>query len=144
MSKDRQRKELRLAELYKLDPAEAILNLKVVDPAMGSGHFLVSLVDYLAERVTTLMIEAKHEVTWTDYVSPLVGRLADVWAKIRAEADKHGWLIRDDQLSDKNLIKRFILKRCVYGVDKKSHGSRARQGVVMAAYLHRGSAALIP
>src|SRR5579859_2060440 len=118
LSKDRQRKELRLAELYKLDPAEAVLNLKVVDPAMGSGHFLVSLVDYLAERVITLMIEAQHEVAWANYVSPLVGRLADIWAKIRAEADKHGWLIRDDQLSDKNLIKRFILKRCVYGVDK--------------------------
>ena len=118
LAKDRQRKELRLAELYKLDPAEAVLSLKVVDPAMGSGHFLVSLVDYLAERVTTLMIEAQHEVTWAEYVSPLVRRLADVWAKIRAEADKHGWLIRDDQLSDKNLIKRFILKRCVYGVDK--------------------------
>ncbi|MGH6672994.1 MAG: hypothetical protein ACRECV_13610 [Xanthobacteraceae bacterium] len=118
LAKDRQRKELRLAELFKLDPAEAIFNLKVVDPAMGSGHFLVSLVDYLAERVTTLMIEAQHEVTWADYVSPLVARLADGWAKSRAEADKHGRLIRDDQHSDKNLIKRFILKRCVYGVDK--------------------------
>jgi hypothetical protein len=66
LSKDRQRKEVRLAELYKLDPAEAVLNLKVVDPAMGSGHFLVSLVDYLAERVITLMIEAQHEVAWVD------------------------------------------------------------------------------
>ena len=32
------------------DPA-AILALKIVDPATGSGHFLVSLVDYLADRV---------------------------------------------------------------------------------------------
>ena len=31
---------------------------------------------------------------------------------------KHGWLVRDDQLADRNLIKRFVLKRCVYGVDK--------------------------
>ena len=58
---------------------------------MGSGHFLVSLVDYLAEQVATLMGEAQHEVTWADYVSPLVRRLADVWARIRAEAEKHGW-----------------------------------------------------
>jgi hypothetical protein len=94
LAKDRQRKELRLAELYKLDPAEAVLNLRVVDPAMGSGHFLVSLVDYLAERVTTLTIEAQHEAAWADYVSPLAVRLNDVRGKIRAEADKHGWLIR--------------------------------------------------
>ena len=26
--------------------------------------------------------------------------------------------MRDDQLADKNLIKRFVLKRCLYGVDK--------------------------
>ena len=104
--------------MHSLDPAEAVLNLKVVDPAMGSGHFLVSLVDYLAEHVTTLMGEAHHAVAWADYVSPLVRRLADVWARIRAEAETHGWTIRDDQLADKNLIKRFVLKRCVYGVDK--------------------------
>ena len=115
---DRRRTELRLEELHSLDPAEAVLNLKVVDPAMGSGHFLVSLVDYLAEHVTTLMGEAHHAVAWADYVSPMVRRLADVWARIRAEAETHGWLVRDDQLADKNLIKRFVLKRCVYGVDK--------------------------
>jgi hypothetical protein len=118
LSKDRRRIDVRLDELHKLDPAEAVLNLKIVDPAMGSGHFLVSLVDYLADRVATLMLDARHEVTWADYVSPLVRRLADVWAKISAEAEKHGWLIRDDQLADKNLIKRFVLKRCIYGVDK--------------------------
>ena len=26
--------------------------------------------------------------------------------------------MRDEQLTDKNLVKRFVLKRCVYGVDK--------------------------
>jgi hypothetical protein len=31
--------------LDKLDPASAILELKICDPAMGSGHFLVALVD---------------------------------------------------------------------------------------------------
>jgi hypothetical protein len=115
---DRRVKEVRLAELRDIDPAQEILKLKIVDPAMGSGHFLVSLVDYLAERVTTAMGEAHETVDWGEYVSPLVGRLAAVWAKIRAEADAHGWTIRDEQLADKNLVKRFVLKRCVYGVDK--------------------------
>jgi len=41
----------RLRALQALDPAEQILDLKVCDPAMGSGHFLVSLVDYLADQV---------------------------------------------------------------------------------------------
>ena len=30
---------------------EAVLDLKVLDPAMGSGHFLVEATDYLAQRI---------------------------------------------------------------------------------------------
>lgn len=42
----------RLGELVALDPAVAILELRVCDPAMGSGHFPVSIVDYLAAAVS--------------------------------------------------------------------------------------------
>ncbi|WP_409721739.1 Eco57I restriction-modification methylase domain-containing protein [Pseudorhodoplanes sp.] len=118
LASDKQRVELRLQALRKIDPAERILDLKIVDPAMGSGHFLVSLVDYLAEAVTAAMGEASEAVTWGDYVSPLDNRLNDIRKRIRAEADAHKWVVRDDQLVNKNLIKRTILKRCVYGVDK--------------------------
>ena len=38
----------RIATLERLDPAEQTLELRICDPAMGSGHFLVGLVDYLA------------------------------------------------------------------------------------------------
>ena len=38
----------RHAELLQMDPAEAVLDLKVLDPAMGSGHFLVTAVDFLS------------------------------------------------------------------------------------------------
>src|SRR5439155_9973097 len=34
------------------------------------------------------------------------------------EATAHSWAVREEQLVDKNLVKRFVLKRCVYGVDK--------------------------
>ncbi len=115
---DKERVEVRLQMLQEIDPAERILDLKIVDPAMGSGHFLVSLVDYLAEAVTAAMGEAKEAVTWGDYASPLDKRLNDIRKRIRAEADTHRWVVRDDQLVNKNLIKRTILKRCVYGVDK--------------------------
>ena len=32
---------------------EEILRLKVLDPAMGSGHFLVGAIDYLALQLAT-------------------------------------------------------------------------------------------
>ena len=45
----------RRAELERLDPAEAVLELTVLDPAMGSGHFLVTAVDYLSDYVAEMV-----------------------------------------------------------------------------------------
>ena len=109
----------RLAELAAIDPAEKILELKICDPAMGSGHFLVSLIDYLARRVFTAAGEATAAAEWAkDYVSPLLARLEAIRTRIAAEARASKWTIRPEQLTDQNLIKRMVLKRCVYGVDK--------------------------
>ena len=42
-----------LAPLCKDKTVDEILSLKVLDPATGSGHFLVGVVDYLAEELIT-------------------------------------------------------------------------------------------
>ncbi len=119
LGNDRRAVPLRLAELEAIDPAERILDLKICDPAMGSGHFLVSLIDYLARRVFTAMAEAALAVTWSQaYVSPLQARLAEIRRRISAEAEAQKWTIRPEQLNDQNLVKRMVLKRCVFGVDK--------------------------
>ena len=55
LKSDRRPKDDRLAELQKLDPAEAVLGLKVLDPAMGSGHFLVTAVDFLSDYIAELI-----------------------------------------------------------------------------------------
>lgn len=109
-----------MRRLRDIDPAEAILELKVCDPAMGSGHFLVSLVDYLADSVVEAISETVSLVDWTEqpYISPLVDRIAKIREKIESNADKNNWSVDSDQLDDWNIIRRIILKRCVYGVDK--------------------------
>ena len=65
----------RPAELRRLDPAERLLELKICDPAMGSGHFLVSLADWLADRVLVEMTEAAALAE--GYVSPLAARIEE-------------------------------------------------------------------
>lgn len=49
----------------KCDNYEQILELNVLDPAMGSGHFLVGVVDFLAEQIlyhpTTPLLEEGEE-----------------------------------------------------------------------------------
>ena len=70
---------IRRAELENLDPAEALLELKVLDPAMGSGHFLVTAVDFLSERIADLINSVPITPEWLDgdYTSPLVKRVGD-------------------------------------------------------------------
>ena len=106
----------RIGQLKRADPAEKLLELKVCDPAMGSGHFLVNLVDYLADRVITAMAEAEASVD--DYISPLTERINVIRNTIIDNAEKRGWTIDTEQLDDRHIVRRMVLKRCVYGVDK--------------------------
>ena len=109
-------RERAIARLAQHDPAERLLDLKVCDPAMGSGHFLVNLVDYLADRVIAAMAEAEAEVE--GYVSPLADRIETIRERIAANAAERRWVIDLDRLDDRHIVRRMVLKRCVYGVDK--------------------------
>jgi hypothetical protein len=118
LAKNSQPESYRLGALKRVDPAEKLLELKICDPAMGSGHFLVSLVDYLADQVIASMAEAEAAVTWGDYVSPLSDRIDSIRSTILGNAEERGWTIDPAQLDDRHIIRRMVLKRCVYGVDK--------------------------
>lgn len=104
------------ADLSALDPAMSLLSLRIVDPAMGSGHFLVSLVDWLSDKVLTAIGEAENLVDG-GYASPLVARIVELREGIVANAREHGWPIVEEQLDDRHIVRRMVLKRCVHGVD---------------------------
>lgn len=110
----------KIGQLKRLDPATALLDLKICDPAMGSGHFLVSLVDFMADQVIAAMAEAELDVPeeWGDYISPLGERIDTIRNTILANADERDWTIDEEQLDDRHIIRRMVLKRCIYGVDK--------------------------
>ncbi len=115
--------------LDRLDPASAILELKFCDPAMGSGHFLVALVDDLAGRVLEAADTAAQRIAsqpWAahlaergqPWVSPLVARTAAIRAAIRQNATARHWVVTDAQLDDRHIVRRMILKKTIFGVDK--------------------------
>jgi len=108
----------RLGLLQNYDPAEKLLELKICDPAMGSGHFLVALVDYLAVQVIAAMAEAEEMVGWGHYTSPLATRIETIRRTIMGNAEERGWVCNPEQLDDRHIIRRMVLKRCIYGVDK--------------------------
>ena len=86
------------------DPAAALLELKILDPAMGSGHFLITALDWLTDQLATLVNREWDEAD-PGYVSPIRARL---------------WELQEEHpdLSDETLLQRMTLKRCLYGVDK--------------------------
>ncbi len=53
-----------------------------------------------------------------DYVSPLEGRIGAIRATILSNAKAGGWTVDEDRLDDRHIVRRMVLKRCVFGVDR--------------------------
>lgn len=97
-------------ELAGSDPAAAarkLFDFAVIDPACGSAHFLVEVVDELGDQLATLL---------GDLALPALRKELD---SMRAAAGR----ARGVRIEDTALLKRLALKRCVYGVDLSPMGA---------------------
>ncbi|MCD2398396.1 class I SAM-dependent DNA methyltransferase [Borreliella burgdorferi] len=80
------------------------LDIKIIDNSCGSGHFLISCLDYLTEKV------------WYEL---------DKFEDVKKELDKeYGVILKEseeydvqDSISKELVLKRMLLKRCIYGID---------------------------
>ncbi len=123
-------------KLADVDPAMALLNLKVCDPAMGSGHFLVSLIDDFADRVLEALADsaARAAVAGIDhYQSPVTQDILRLRERILAQARAGRWALDESLLDDRHLVRRMILKRVVHGADKNA---MAVELAKLALWLH--------
>jgi len=92
------------AEWVLKSPTE-LLDLKICDPAMGSGAFLVQACRWLADRLVEAWAQAEDQ----GHTVGIDGRVADDAANTEA-------LPRDTEA--RTLIaRRLIAERCLYGVD---------------------------
>ena len=90
-----------------------LFDLKVLDPAMGSGHFLVEAVDFICDRILGQRDGFLRAFPW----NPVTRYLDETREAIKAEMEKQGVIVDAGRLTDVNLLKRHVLKRCAYGVD---------------------------
>ena len=83
---------------------------------------------------------------WLDgeYVSPLVERVAAIRQDIAQRAQAADWVMDQAQLTDQTIIRRMVLKRCIYGADKNPLTVELGEGVTVVAQLHRRRAAILP
>jgi len=90
-----------------------LFDLKVLDPAMGSGHFLVEAVDFICDHILGQKEGFLQAFPW----NPVTIFLEQTRQEILAGMERQGVTIDASRLTDINLLKRHVLKRCVYGVD---------------------------
>ena len=89
---------------------EMLLDIKVCDPAMGSGHFLVEAVDFLTNRLIGILNQHPEH-------NPVLSMLDRIRSSIVAEMERQGIIVDPRRLDDTQLLTRVVMKRCIYGVD---------------------------
>jgi hypothetical protein len=94
---------------FKERLVEPFYEIRVLDPAMGSGHFLVEAVDFVTDRLADFL----SRFGW----NPVTHELTRTRQEIRLEMEAQGVSVDYSKLDDLNLLKRRVLKSCIYGVD---------------------------
>lgn len=92
-------------------PAE-LLELKICDMAMGSGAFLVQVVEYLSDR----LLEAWEQIAQTEDKD-----INEIIPRVLPHGERSEGQLREEIISPddrKTLAKRLVADRCIYGVDK--------------------------
>jgi hypothetical protein len=107
-----------LATSKPADAADALFDFAVLDPACGSAHFLVEVVNELADIVVRFLAEV-----------PLP-RVAEGLDRLRSGASA------GTTIDDVALIRRLVVKRCVYGVDLSPMGAEvAKLSLWLASFV---------
>lgn len=95
-------------EEWELKSAEELLDLKICDPAMGSGAFLVQACRWLSDR----MVEA-----WS--ATEASGKQIDSEGRIVEDATTGGFDPLSQDAEERAIVaRRLVAERCLYGVDK--------------------------
>jgi hypothetical protein len=95
-------------EDWELKSVEELLDLKICDPAMGSGAFLVQACRWLSDR----LVEA-----WS--LTEASGKRIDSEGRILDKSDGAGFDPLSQDAEERAVVaRRCIAERCLYGVDK--------------------------
>lgn len=96
----------RLDALDDSKAGQAFFDFRVVDIAMGSGHFLVSTVDRIERRLAAYVAERR--------LPSVIEELARLRDRALQQMETLGTGL---EIEDTQLLRRQIARRCIYGVD---------------------------
>ena len=87
---------------------QAMLDFKVVDPAMGSGHFLVDALDTIADRLAQFL---------KDNPRISAAPIEQARQQITTIGKQYGIENLGMGIGDFSLLRRNVMRNCIYGVD---------------------------
>lgn len=90
-------------------PTARLFDFRVADIAMGSGHFLVAGLDALTEHYATYLAANPNEAVRSE--------LDRARERLNLVGEQYGAPSLGDRVADVDLLRRIVLKRCIYGVD---------------------------
>lgn len=100
--------EGKVPEDWELKSAEELLDLKICDPAMGSGAFLVQACRWLSDRLVEAWAAAETN-----------GKRIDSEGRIFDDATTEGFDPLSQDVEERAIVaRRLVAERCLYGVDK--------------------------
>ena len=118
------------------DAERAILDLKICDPAVGSGHFLVGAAHRLARHLARVRAHAAGE----SEPSPLLYRSnrdgVSAWSVVRVICTIGMERIRDVRIADLAMARYFIVEVCAARLSFKRTIEPARAAAIRATVGH--------
>ncbi|MGE3419119.1 MAG: hypothetical protein AB7I42_23930 [Bradyrhizobium sp.] len=100
--------EGKVSEDWELNSPEDLLDLKICDPAMGSGAFLVQACRWLADRLVEAWCAAEAR-----------GQRIDNDGRVLAAGDTEAFEPLSQDVEERAILaRRLIAERCLYGVDR--------------------------
>ena len=116
---DRQKRATLYAEweLAARAARDALLGLRVCDPAMGVGDFLLSAVDVLTDGIVERLqaYHAAHPSVQRDW-NPIYVLIDEVRQDVQRELGRHEAPFDNSQLDDATILARLVTQRCLFGV----------------------------
>lgn len=88
---------------------DRLLDIQVLDPAMGSGHFLVEALNQITQWANQMLEKYERHPLWDE--------LAADRREIIKYQKSNNITIDENLLTYDILLKRKIMKRCIFGVD---------------------------
>lgn len=107
-----------LLQAAEREAMDALLGIKILDPAMGAGAFLVCALDHLVDGIMGIVASYHRSHPWASWQSdPILATLAATRERLLAEMRQCGVALDPELLDEGALLGWLLAQDALYGID---------------------------